>query len=279
MKNKITFLLLLVSTLLVNTAFGQTPVNDFESGSPTNLAKFGATFAIVPNPNPTGNTTANVAKIGRTSTNWFEGFSFALASPYVIPAGVTKYFHVLVNFAAQPDLGARFNITDENTFGGSTTIRATNSYTNFGQWQDIVFAVEGGASGLTVNAILFHADMGTLNEPSGRILNNVDKFGYVDELSFSDISTETTLSIDKKEFDNSLTLYPNPTSSVFSVNDTKNNKVADVLIYDTLGKNITNSVVKINKNTYDVSSLSSGVYMVLVKSDQGGVAVKKLLVK
>lgn len=277
MKNKIT-LLLCLSTLWVGTTFGQTMVNDFESGSPTTNAKFGATFSIVSNPNTTGNTTANVAKIGRTTANWYEGISFNLASPYVIPAGVTKYFHVLVNFAAQADIGARFDITDADTTGGSTTIRATNMYTNFGQWQDIVFAVEGGDSGLTVNAILFHADIGANNDPKGQILNNTDQFGYVDEFSFSD-NDEVTLSTSNHELENAVSVYPNPTSSVFTVNDTQNTTITDVLIYDTLGKDITNTVVKVNKNTYDVSGLNSGMYMVLIKNEQGDLAVKKLLVK
>lgn len=276
MKNKIT-LLFCLGAALVATTYGQTKVNDFESGSPTTNANFGATFSIVSNPNSTGNTSASVAKIGRTTTNWYEGISFDLTNPYTIPAGETKYFHVLVNFTAQPDIGARFDIANASSFGGSTTIRPTITYTNIGQWQDVVFTLEGGESGLTVNAILFHADIGAENDPQGQILNNTDNFGYVDELTFSD-SDEVTLSNSKNEFGQSITIFPNPTTDVFKVNNSQNTTITDVVIYDTLGKDITNTVVMVNKNYYYVGGLKSGMYMVLVKSNKGGLTVKKLIV-
>ncbi|WP_139959555.1 T9SS type A sorting domain-containing protein [Flavicella sediminum] len=275
MEKKITLFFLLSS--LIAPAFGQTVINDFESGSPTNYEKFGATLAIVANPNTTGNTTANVAKIGRTTANWYEGISFDLASAYVIPAGVTKYCHVWVNFAAQADIGARFDVTDANTFGGSTTLRATNLYTDFGQWQDMVFAVEGGAAGLTVNAILFHADIGVLNEPAGRNLNNTDTFGYVDEFTFSD-NPEATLKINNNRLNTNVLLCPNPTTDSFVVNASLGTTIIEILIYNTLGKNITSTVTKKNKNTYDVSSLKPGVYMVVLKDDNGNVINEKLLI-
>lgn len=277
MENKITLFLFFLLFSFIAPTFGQTVINDFESGSPTNYEKFGATLAIVANPNPTGNTTANVARIGRTTTNWYEGTSFDLASAYVIPAGVTKYLHVLVNFAAQADIGARFDITDANTFGGSTTIRATNLYTDFGQWQDMVFAVEGGGSGLTVNAILFHADIGVLNEPAGRNLNNTDTFGYIDEFTFSDIA-DATLNVSNININNSVSLYPNPTTDTFAVNVAQGVHIAKMSIYNSLGKDITNNVAKLDNRTYNVSNLSSGMYLVVLVDDKGNFMNKKLMI-
>ena len=175
--------LLLICALLglFSSAFAIDQVlNNFESGSPAVATKYGASYTETANPLSAGlNTTANSGQIGRTTSNWYELVYFPVS--FSVPANTKYYIHVLVKYHAQPDIAIR---VDATTAGGdgSADIRATNSYSNFGQWQDIVFEVNGGSSGRNVIQINFLADLGFNNNPAGRVLNNTDKFAYIDEI-------------------------------------------------------------------------------------------------
>jgi hypothetical protein len=175
MKTK-TLLLFLVALSFKSLLAADVVLNNFESSSPAVSALYGATFASVANPNSTGyNTTANCAKIGRTEGSWWELIQFPVS--FTIPANTKQYIHILANYYAQPDISIRID--------GSTDIRATNLYTNLGQWQDLVFEISGGASGTTVTTLMILTDLGFNNSPAGQILNNTDKFGYMDEITLN----------------------------------------------------------------------------------------------
>jgi hypothetical protein len=166
---------------LVSTSYAIDQVlNNFESGSPVVATKYGASYTEVANPLSAGlNTTANSGQIGRTSTNWYELIYFPVS--FSVPANTKYYIHVLVKYDAQPDIAIR---VDASSAGGdgSSDIRAMNSYSSLGQWQDLVFEVSGGTSGRNVIQINFLADLGFNNNPAGRVLNNTDKFAYIDEI-------------------------------------------------------------------------------------------------
>lgn len=166
---------------LYSTAFAIDQVlNNFESGSPVVGTKYGASYTEVTNPLSAGlNTTSNSGQIGRTTTNWYELVYFPVS--FTVPANTKYYVHVLVKYDAQPDIAIR---VDASSAGGdgSADIRGMNTYTNIGQWQDIVFEVNGGSSGRNVIQLIFMADLGFNNNPAGRVLNNTDKFAYIDEI-------------------------------------------------------------------------------------------------
>jgi hypothetical protein len=155
-------------------------LNDFESGSPAVVTKYGASYSTVANPLSAGlNTTENCGKIGRTTSNWWEMIYFPVS--FSVPANTKYYVHILVKYDAQPDVAIR---VDATTAGGdgSADIRAMNTYSNIGQWQDLVFEVNGGSGGRNVIQIIFLADLGFNNNPAVRVLNNTDKFAYIDEI-------------------------------------------------------------------------------------------------
>jgi hypothetical protein len=270
---KKTNLLFLLFSCMLGSVYGQTLVANFDAISPTVTTKFGATFSVVSSPNPTGNTT-NCGKIGRTSTNWYELITFPITS-YMVPANTTKYLHILVNFPAQPDVIVRLDgsATDND---GTVNLRPLNNYTNFNQWQDLVVQIDGGLAGVTVNYIVFMADAGFNNVPAGRILNNSNSFGYIDELTFTD-SSSPTLGNSKYEFDNSIAIYPNSTNALFKIETSFD--ITNVSLYNILGKEIIKNIPKINKNEYDISNVSSGLYIVKMIDDKGALATRKLIKK
>jgi hypothetical protein len=180
MKTKFLLLFCALFVLITTSNAIDLVLNDFESGSPAVATKYGASYTAATNPLSAGlNTTANSGQIGRTTTNWYEMVYFPVN--FSVPANTKYYVHVLVKYDAQPDIAIRVDATSAGG-DGSSDIRGMNTYSNIGQWQDIVFEVNGGSSGRNVIQIIFMADLGFNNNPSGRILNNTDKFAYIDEI-------------------------------------------------------------------------------------------------
>ena len=155
-------------------------LNNFESGSPAVTTKYGAAFSTVANPLSAGlNTTDNSGRIARTSTNWYELVYFPVN--FTVPANTKSYVHILVKYDAQPDISIRVDATSAGG-DGNTDIRGMNSYSAIGQWQDIVFEINGGSTGRTITQLNILADLGFNNSPAGQVLNNTDKYGYYDEI-------------------------------------------------------------------------------------------------
>lgn len=183
---KTTTLFLVGACIALSSALSAADVvlNDFETGSPAVTTKYGSSYATEANPLSEGlNTTANAGKIGRTTTNWWELVYFPAS--FNVPANTKRYVHILVKYDAQPDIAIR---VDAATAGadGSADIRAMNSYSTAGKWQDMVFEINGGSTGKTVIQINYLADLGFNNNPAVRVLNNTDKFAYIDEIIVND---------------------------------------------------------------------------------------------
>ena len=139
-------------------------------------------FSLFLNPKPSVlNTTPRCAKVVRTTSNWYELFAFDLGTAIAIPANTKKYLHMKVNYYVQPDISIRIDAAN-SAADGTTDIRALNTYTNLGNWQDLVFELDGGATGRSITALVVLPDLGFNNVPAGLVLNNTDKFGYIDQI-------------------------------------------------------------------------------------------------
>ena len=75
---------------------------------------------------------------------------------------------------------------------------------------------------------------------------------------------------------NLLQLYPNPTSTNFSISD----KVLEVNIYDITGKKVKKFIKKdIENNLYKVSDLNTGIYFIRIKDTNKNLLTRKLVIK
>jgi hypothetical protein len=64
---------------------------------------------------------------------------------------------------------------------------------------------------------------------------------------------------------NDLALYPNPTKNTLQIKGINSLEISKVKIVNILGKEVYSSLFK--KSTIDVSSLNSGIYIVIIESD------------
>ncbi|MEI7502108.1 MAG: GDSL-type esterase/lipase family protein, partial [Paludibacter sp.] len=144
-------------------------LNNFETGSPAVNSLYGASSSIVTNPVSKDNSTGNCLKISRTTTQWWEMIGFTVN--FTVPANTVKFVHVLVDYTLSPALSIQLN--------GVGQIDQFNAYSNFGKWQDVVFAIPGGTGGLTVTSLSIMTDRAIK-------LNNSTTFGYIDEVILND---------------------------------------------------------------------------------------------
>lgn len=223
---------------------------------------FGASFDVVQNPEEEGlNRTENCGRIGRTSALWYElidipcNFS-ALENEY-------RYVHIFVNYPAQPDVVLRLNQA-----GNEGNIRPLNSYENFGEWQDLVFEISGGESGIDINNLRYMGDCGFENNPRGFVLDNTANFGYIDEIIVSDDPTPRSVptSVPLKKEETDYFIYAK--NKAIHLNATEDRNV-DVWVYTINGYLIDRHY----KTTHRFEVPSTGLYIVRV-----GNSVQKVVV-
>lgn len=264
--------LIFISTSVLGQS---TMLNDFEPNSPAVVSRYGVTsnIAIVANPFPGGlNSTANCAKVSRTTTLWYELFAFPVN--FTVPANTKKYLHMLVNYNAQPDIAIRYDGADQNA-DGNATFRALNKYTDLGNWQDLVFEIDGGTGGSAIKAILVMPDLGFENTPAQLVLNNTNQFGYIDQILVSDSST--SLSVNEFQSNNLVVVYPNPTSDVLNVSNLSPNSLVSINSID--GKNVYNSESINNNLSLSVKGWSKGFYIIDVTDANQKTSKRKFIVQ
>lgn len=263
--------------------FGQTMVNDFETAGQDGLTNNGGGISteVVANPDTSGaNTSANCLKIGRTATQWwiFTGIDVA---DMAISDSDTKFLSVMV-YGPKTDLGCRFDSTADEGNNGTNggIIRPSILHSGEAKWEQIIFPIVDGQEATsftkqTLFKLVFHPDIAGAPVEGGQMLNDSDSFLYIDQVQILDANP---LSTDKFEAGKSISLYPNPAESTFKVTALNNIEIKNVVVYNILGKKVQN-VIKVNSNEFDVSNLSSGLYVVKITDSNGGTASKKLFKK
>jgi hypothetical protein len=281
MKQKITlfFLSLIFCTSLIT---GQTMINNFETTGEDGLTNNGGgiSTAVVANPDVTGaNTTANCLKIGRNGTQWWI-FTGIDVNDLAISDTDTKFLSVMV-YGPTTDLGVRFDSTaDDNNGTNGGIIRPDVLHTGEAGWQQIIFPIVDSQTSTnftktTLFKLVFHPDIAGTPVPGGQMLNDADTFLYIDEIQILDSKPLSTKNFKLEE---SISLYPNPAESSFRLDINDDISVANISVYNVLGKKIKN-VTKMKDNEYDISNLSTGLYMVKIIDNKGAVATKKLYKK
>ncbi|WP_191858446.1 T9SS type A sorting domain-containing protein [Hanstruepera ponticola] len=152
-----------------------------------------------------------------------------------------------------------------NTGFGQTRIylNQSNEWTQIGS--DIIGETENDFFG---DSISLNADGSKIAIGASGTYNDISHIGYVRVYDLTQ-----ALSVDENSLIN-FNLFPNPASTSIAIEVPKNLDIKTIAIYNNLGQLVT----KTTKSIVDVSSLSSGVYVVEVITNKGK-ASKKLIIE
>ncbi len=103
-----------------------------------------------------------------------------------------------------------------------------------------------------------------------------DEFSNLTEYDF-ELIVEEYLGITDNQIDlNTINLYPNPTNTVFYINNPKQISLEDLSIYDLMGRlvSVTNLKTINSQKAIDISTLASGNYLILIKGETGKIALQ-----
>ncbi|MBL0310605.1 MAG: T9SS type A sorting domain-containing protein [Bacteroidetes bacterium] len=127
----------------------------------------------------------------------------------------------------------------------------------------------GGSGGITnlLYCMDFPSPQGYIGAlgPPGKIIKSINGGGI--------------LSVAELNESNSISVFPNPASDIFSLNVTRDIKSDLILdIYNLMGTLVKTEIIKQNQQQINVGDLSNGIYLVEVKS-KGFTANKKLIIQ
>lgn len=93
-----------------------------------------------------------------------------------------------------------------------------------------------------------------------------DDYGQAEDYTVNVLDAQLAVNEALKK-NSSLKIYPNPVSDILNINS--DSKIKSVKIYDLSGKNVLTEIVDTNKSAINVSSLTSGTYVVTAESETG----------
>lgn len=103
-----------------------------------------------------------------------------------------------------------------------------------------------------------------------------ETYFYVDDVGFKQLETANVVGV--YDLDESVRLYPNPTSNQFFL-EKNTSEPLELNLYSSLGRLIYRKKILSNLETYDCSTWAPGVYFVECRSKTRGIKTTKLIVK
>ena len=139
------------------------------------------------------------------------------------------------------------------------------------------YDVTDGSNTIIKRTDFFSADyIGTII-PVGQLPSIVGVSGEFNGTTQIYVRDLNDLTLSSNEFNvNSFSIYPNPTNTGFVTISSTTNDVMNVQVFDILGKEVKNEVI--TNNTLDVSSLTTGMYLVKITQNNAS-STKKLVIR
>ena len=180
-----------------------------------------------------------------------------------------------------------------------TTLKQTDLAPLKGTWLEVTETITYGTSGaysieikkVIDNSLLFeYANNDIINWRAGadfvrpkwgiyRSLNASQDLRD-EEVLFANFSIEelNPLSVDDNQISlNTIEIFPNPSTDIVTIIQTKQNRYNSFIIYNILGQQITAQTL--TKNEFDISFLAKGIYTIVFKNKENKVVLKKLIKK
>lgn len=130
---------------------------------------------------------------------------------------------------------------------------------------------------LVNNNVLCNNNSGFVNNDCGSVTTGGPAITSCDALKVTIMSAVLAVGDVQKSED--IRLYPNPTTGIFTVD--LDAKKSEVQLFDMTGKKITTRSTQKNENsqTFDISNLSKGTYILKIKTADNNEVVKKIIKK
>lgn len=200
----------------------------------------------------------------------WHSLAFNNGGSMVGPADVIAFINdtnisdrTLVGFQV-PDVDAVQSWTTiSNTVIGSTRTVVSTRALNTGEPNDYVFSPNAGSINLACSRA---ATPTFVLQPHGGLSNAVSTLNYA-----------VTLANDTFKIED-FKIYPNPAISFTNIELPTNINSGVVKIYDALGRVVKNQIISTNENKINTSELTTGTYMVVLRTDYGN-ATKTLIVE
>lgn len=143
----------------------------------------------------------------------------------------------------------------------------------------VVFEVLAGDSGTNIGETFFPGlNTGGENDDSYLLAadcgitapSTATSIGFADNQYVMNV-IGNVLSIEEFSLDNSISVYPNPTSNIINLDISNAVTVKSVELYNVIGKRV---IKTNNATTLDLTNLESGIYMLKVTTDLGSITKK-----
>lgn len=222
-------------------------------------------MTIVDNPHTSGiNQSKKVIKFtrrtsGNDAASW-AGFYSQVVDPDP-DFTVNKYIHVKV--LKQKATGVRFKIEGGNA--GTVEKLSKNSYTNLGEWQDMVidFSEKTGT----------YPIVGLQPDFESPLLAEGERIIYFDDIILNSEPEPFTSSSFEVNAETMMKVFPNPTTGEFQIES--DNQIKKMIIFATDGR----TLLEINNSqkSFNISNLPSGIYILKIKTIEGKNLIGKIL--
>jgi lysophospholipase L1-like esterase len=227
-----------------------------------------ADMVVVDNPNPSGiNTSSKVVQFtrrtsGADAASW-AGFYSNVVDPDP-DFTENKYIHVKV--LKQNPTGVRFKI--ENGAAGTVEKLSVNSYTQLGQWEDMVidFSEKTGV----------YSTLGLQPDFESPLVAGADRIIYFDDIVLNNIPTPMTLSTESYQVKEAVYLYPNPVNTILNVS--ASSKLKSISVFTLEGRKVIDlNQIDTNFVSLDLASLNVGFYIIQIVDVNQKVSSSKII--
>lgn len=188
-------------------------------------------------------------------------------------------------------------IWNKDTFTGSPNVEAEGWSDNVSRAQttkdgDTGYIIEWAipwaslsTSFLPVESVEFNFDMAVADVADGVGRDYIVSWSTNEDIAYKNTSLFGTVTlsnktvevgIDRTEIEN-LSVYPNPVNDNLYV--TAGVNISEITVHDITGRVISSSIVNAAKANINVSSLTSGIYILRITDEQGNVSARKIKVQ
>lgn len=101
----------------------------------------------------------------------------------------------------------------------------------------------------------------------------MDKNWTINGTEVTEAACNDTLSINDEVFSNTISVSPNPVTSLLTINGPAGFELKSASVYSIMGKQVLSTI----STNIDTNNLPSGLYILKIENTEGQIAIKKIV--